>query len=114
MAGRPKANIDWDLVDEYLSAHCDGAAIAGLIGIHPETLYDAVKAKYNTNFSDYAQKKRAEGVAMVENSLYRDALSKGGVDRLFWLKNKAAWQDKQDHNITGNLNLHFDKEDEKL
>jgi len=114
MAGKPKVIIDWNVVDEYLRAHCDGAAIARLIGIHPNTLYNTAQDKFGCNFSEYAQQKRAEGVAMVENSLYKDALTKGGVDRLFWLKNKAAWQDKQDHNITGNLNLHFDKEDEKL
>ena len=114
MAGRPKSKIDWDTVNEYLRAHCDGAAIARLLGIHPSTLYDAVQETYKTNFTDYAKEKRTEGVALMEASIYKDARIKGGVDRIFWLKNKSTWQDRQDHNVTGSLNLHFDKEDEKL
>ena len=103
MAGRPKAIIDFDLVDHYLQAHCDGAAIARIIGVHPDTLYNAIKEKHNTDFSAYAQQKRQEGVAMVEDSIYRDAIKKGGADRIFWLKNKAGWADRQEIKHEGTM-----------
>ena len=92
--GRPKAEIDWDKVDEMLRAHCEGSAIASLFGIHPDTLYLKVSAKYNMTFSAYAQQKRGEGVSLMEAGIYRDAMKKGGADRMFWLKNKAGWKDK--------------------
>ena len=111
--GRPKTDIDWDKVDEYLRAHCDGAAIARLIGIHPNTLYTAVEAKFNCGFSEYAAQKRGEGVTLVEDSIFKDALTKGGADRIFWLKNKAGWKDKQDIDVGASIHLHFDADDAK-
>ena len=48
--GRPKAEIDWVRVDEMLKAQCDGAGIAGVLGIAPITLYRAVEEKFKVNF----------------------------------------------------------------
>lgn len=103
--GRPKADIDWLQVDNFLKAHCDGVAIAGILGICPMTLYRAVEDKYKVNFVNYAQQKKAEGVSLMENSIYNDAMSKGGVDRMFWLKNKAGWKDKQEVEHSGSVNI---------
>lgn len=108
---RPKTTIDWDQVDELLQAHCDGVAIAGLLNIHPNTFYNLVKEKYNCGFIEYSQQKKAEGVALVEVSIYQDAVKKGGVDRMFWLKNKAGWKDKQNIEHSGGIELKFDSED---
>lgn len=99
MAGRPKPVIDWDEVDGYLRAGCDGTAIAGLIGCHPNTLYNNVKEKYGCNFSEYQQQKKAEGVHLVEKAMFDDVISKGGIDRIFWLKNKAGWKDKVEQTV---------------
>jgi hypothetical protein len=110
MAGRPKAIIDWDRVIKYLQAHCEGAAIARLMGLHPNTLYQAVEKKYNCNFSEFSQQKKGESVALMEDSIFRDAIKKGGPDRMFWLKNKAGWKDKQefDHTTGGEkINITF-------
>jgi hypothetical protein len=99
MAGKPNATIDWKAVDGYLRAGCDGTSIAGLLGIHPNTLYNNVKEKYGCNFSEYAQRKRGEGIHLVEKSIFDDAISKGGIDRIFWLKNKAGWKDKVEQTV---------------
>ena len=37
-----------------------------------------------------------------------------GAGYIFDLKNNHGWRDKQDVNITGDVNLHFDKEDAGL
>jgi hypothetical protein len=105
--GRNKSVINWDLVEEYLQAHCDGASIARLIGIHYNTFYNNVKERYNCNFSEFAQQKKAEGVSLMEHSIFKDALSKGGADRMFWLKNKAGWRDKTevDNSIKGDITI---------
>lgn len=112
--GRPKANIDWERVGELLRAHCDGVAIASLLGIDPETLYNRCKEDNNLGFSEFAAIKKAEGVAIVEESIFKDAQEKGGADRIFWLKNKAGWKDKQETEHSGGISLHYDKQDEKL
>lgn len=94
--GRKKINIDWDKVNKYLQAHCEGAPIARLIGVHPNTLYLAVKRKYKCDFSEFARQKKEEGINLMVASIYRDAMAHGGADRMFFLKNKAGWKDRQD------------------
>ena len=91
---RPLIEIDWVKVNGYLRAHCDGASIARILGINPETLYGKVQKEFKIGFSEYMRQKRGEGVTLVEASMYNDVISKGGVDRIFWLKNKAGWKDK--------------------
>jgi hypothetical protein len=101
--GRKKVEIDWGKVDTYLMADCDGASVARLMGLHPETLYGQVKRLFKVDFSAYREQKRIEGVSLMEGSIFRDALERGGVDRMFWLKNKATWADRQqvDHTTKG-------------
>lgn len=112
--GRPKANIDWDKVIELLRADCNGVAIATLLGIHPNTLYESCKELHKCNFSEFSAIKKAEGIALVEASIFKDAMEKGGADRIFWLKNKAGWKDKQETEHTGGIVLHYDRQDSKL
>ena len=98
-SGRKPIIIDWAKVNFYLKAGCNGAAIARMMGFHEDTLYNAVKRKFKSDFSAYRTQKMEEGVALMEGTIFKDALEKGGVDRIFWLKNKARWSDKQE--ITG-------------
>lgn len=103
--GRPKANIDWKKVDGFLQAHAEGTTIAAFLGIDAETLYRRCKDEKNVVFSEYAAQKRAEGVMIMEYSLFKDAAERGGVDRIFWLKNKANWRDRQDVEMGGKLSV---------
>ena len=81
---RPKTEIDFKLVDEYLQAQCSGAAIAGLLGICPETLYSAIEEKYKLGFSVYSAQKKAEGKEILRKSLW-DMAMKGNVPIAIWL-----------------------------
>ena len=108
---RPEMNIDWEQVAQWCRAHCDGVAIASFLGIEPDTFYRRCKKDNGVGFSEFSSTKKAEGIMLVEASIYNDAISKGGADRIFWLKNKAGWKDKQEHEISGGINLHFDKDD---
>lgn len=74
MAGRPRAVIDWIKVDEYLRAGCSGTAIAGILGIHEETLYKACERDHKMGFSAYSQQKKSEGISLVRVMLYQKAL----------------------------------------
>jgi len=82
--GRPKADIDFKKVDEYLQAQCSGASIAGLLGIHPDTLYKAIEDKYKLVFSAYSAQKKAEGKEILRKSLW-DMAIKGNVTMCIWL-----------------------------
>lgn len=94
--GRPKANIDWDKVDRYLNAQCDGVGIAEILGIDVKTLYLRCVQDNNLTFSEYSAIKRAEGVELLKAKQYQVAME-GDKTMLVWLgKQYAGQRDKQD------------------
>ena len=98
--GRPKAEIDWAVVDNYLKAQCDGTEIAEFFGIAPITLYRACEREYNVTFEVYKQQKRATGKMMLRAKQYQVAMS-GDKSMLIWLgKQYLLQKDKSD--VTSN------------
>lgn len=95
---RPKINIDWAKVDFYLRAHCDGVGIAGILGIHPDTLYLAVQSEFKMGFSEYSAKKKSEGKELIRGKQFQLALE-GDKTMLVWLgKQYLEQRDKSDNN----------------
>ncbi len=102
MAGRPKAIIDWNKVDRYLQAQCDGVGIAGILGIAPLTLYRACEREKNVNFDTYSAQKKGEGVELLKAKQFQTAME-GNVVMQIWLgKQYAGQRDKQFMDVTSN------------
>ncbi|MBA7527668.1 hypothetical protein ES705_19846 [subsurface metagenome] len=98
---RKKIEIDWNVVDEKLSNFCEGTEIAEHLGIHKETLYDAVKKKYKTDFSDYKAQKRAKG-EMILRELQMKSAKEGNITMQIWLGKQYLNQtDKADYTSKG-------------
>ena len=96
---RPKAVINWKMVDEYLRSQCDGAHIANILGIHPNTLYLACEEKFNVNFSEYSQQKKGEGKELLRARQFKAAME-GDKTMLVWLgKQYLGQREKTDSNI---------------
>ncbi len=107
MAGRPKAIIDWNKVDKYLQAQCDGVGIAGILGIAPLTLYRACEREKNVNFDTYSAQKKGEGVELLKAKQFQTAME-GNVVMQIWLgKQYAGQRDKQDIDQTINQPIQF-------
>ena len=101
---RPKADIDFKKVDEYLQAQCTGSSIASLLGIHPDTLYQAIEDKYKMGFSAYSAQKKGEGKEILKKTLYDIAVKSKNVSMGIWLsKQYLGFTDKQ------NINLEFER-----
>ena len=99
---RPKTEIDWTKVDFYLRAHCDGVGIAGILGIHPDTLYLACQAEFKMGFSEYSQQKKSEGKEILRGKQFQLAVE-GDKTMLVWLgKQYLGQKDKRD--VTSNDN----------
>lgn len=104
-SGRPTALIDWKVVDQYLQAQCDGATIARILGIYPDTLYDAIVKKYSkmygiTTFSAYQQIKRREGLELLKRKQFDSAMS-GNTTMQIWLgKQLLGQRDQIEQTIT--------------
>ncbi|OQC35662.1 MAG: hypothetical protein BWX63_02306 [Bacteroidetes bacterium ADurb.Bin041] len=102
--GRPPADIDWDVVDNFLKAHCDGVGIASFFGVHPNTLYRLVKEKYNISFDDYRRQKQAEGKELIRAKQYQTAMQ-GDKAMLIWLGKQLLDQKEKSDVTTNNESL---------
>jgi hypothetical protein len=100
MAGRPRSDIDWDKVDKFLQAQCDGVSIAGILGIAPLTLYRACQREYNVNFDTYSATKKAEGKELLRANQFKLAMD-GNTAMNIWLgKQLLNQRDQIEQRIT--------------
>ncbi|MDH4127146.1 MAG: hypothetical protein OEV44_00220 [Spirochaetota bacterium] len=94
---RPKANIDWKIVDQLLEASCEGTEIAAYIGIDNDTLYKRCKTDNKMCFSEYLQQKKAKGDSMLKTKQFKIAME-GDKAMLIWLgKQRLGQKDRHDH-----------------
>ena len=114
--GRPEKPIDWELVDKFLEAGCNGVQISSHFGMHPHTFYDRVVEKYAMTYTDYAALHTPKGEAHLLLSQHQKSLNsqaKGNAQMLIWLgkvrlgqrepepiKEKPPNDDKLDNLIT--------------
>lgn len=85
---REETPIDWKKVDDLLISGCMGTEVAAFLGVHPDTLYKRVEAKYKMNFSAYLAEKRSKGESILRSHQYAKALGltdKGDNTLLIWL-----------------------------
>ena len=81
---RPPIEIDWKKVDQYLQAQCNGTGIAGILGIHPTTLYMKCEEQHKMSFSEYSAQKKGEGKELLRSRQFAEAM-KGDKTMLVWL-----------------------------
>lgn len=114
MSGRPKAIIDWNLVEKLLQAGCTGTQVAARIGIHPDTLYLACKDTYNLTFSAYAEEKRASGDSILQQVQFKQA-TEGNTTMLIWLgKQRLGQRDKTEQEVNLTFKKAQDLSDDEL
>jgi len=108
---RPKAVIDWNKVDKYLQAQCDGVGIAGLLGIDVQTLYRRCNEDNKVGFAEYSAIKKAEGVELLKAKQYQVAME-GDKTMLVWLgKQYAGQRDKIDNEHQGDIRINVKYEE---
>ena len=91
METRPKTIIDWKVANEMLESGCYGTEVAAFFGIHEDTFYKHVKAKYGIGFTAYMQLKRSKGDGMIRKKQFDVAL-KGDKALLIWLGKQRLGQ----------------------
>lgn len=101
-AGRPRTEIDWKIVDEYLEAQTPSTEIAALIGISVDTLYLRCKQEHNIDYTVYSQRKRSKGVESLRCKLYKEAMENANPTLLIFLaKSLLGMSDKVDITTNG-------------
>ena len=89
--GRPRVDIDWDSVDRMLYHQTTAAEIAGMLGIHANTLTEACKREHDMTFRDYMAQRSAPGKVSLRRKQFRVAMS-GNVPMLKHLGNQYLGQ----------------------
>ena len=112
---RPKVNIDWNKVDKFLEADCEGTEIAAYLGINPNTLYFRCKEDHKVSFSEYLQEKKARGNSLLKVKQFDTAMS-GDKTMMIWLgkqrlgKSEKSQQQLDIHTEKNVFNITFQDE----
>tara|TARA_X000001382_G_scaffold130890_1_gene127628 strand:- start:3656 stop:3976 length:321 start_codon:yes stop_codon:yes gene_type:complete len=81
--GRPKKELDINLIEKLASIFCTNQEISTIVGCHPDTLAD--------NFSEYLKKGRDQGRISLRRMQYDKAQS-GNTTMLIWLGKQMLGQ----------------------
>ncbi|MFZ5501784.1 MAG: hypothetical protein ACOY58_07750 [Candidatus Micrarchaeota archaeon] len=104
--GRPRKEIDWDLLDKLCFLHCTMQEIAGALEVSLDHLEESVKEKTGRTLSEYWQEKAAGGRIALRRKQLQTALEGGNVTMMIWLGKQLLKQtDKQEvkHEVTGDF-----------
>lgn len=95
--GRPKKEIDFDMVDNLLGIMCTGEEVADILGVDYDTLNARIKEQFKVSFSDYIREKQSKGKASLRRRQYLTAVEEGNPTMLIWLgKQYLGQKDKQE------------------
>lgn len=96
-----KIPIDWNGVGKYLQAGCSGVEVAGLLGIHENTLYLRCKQDQQMDFVAFRAQKQAHGDGLLKTKQFESAM-KGDKTMLVWLgKQRLGQTEKQQVETSG-------------
>jgi ribosomal protein S17E len=93
MAGRPKAEIDYDKLERMMALQMTQEHIAYVLGISIDTLHLRIKEHYKSNFTELFNKKREHGKMALREKMFEVAM-KGNVPMLIWLSKQ--WLDMRE------------------
>ena len=91
--GRPKKELDTDLIEKLASIFCTNEEIASVVGCHADTLAD--------NFSDHIKKGKEKGKMSLRRRQYEKAMS-GHTTMLIWLGKQYLGQKDRIETIENN------------
>ena len=101
--GRPKIEVNYDMIKKLASIFCTGEEIADILGISYDTLERRIKNKYKCSFADYIKKFNSTGKASLRRMQFKSAEA-GNASLQIWLGKQYLGQtDKQDLNHSNNI-----------
>lgn len=87
--GRPRKEIDLDLIEKLATIHCTIEEISAIVGCNPDTIY--ARMKEDESFSELIEKARSNGKASLRR-LQWAAAQKGDRTMLVWLGKQLLGQ----------------------
>lgn len=93
--GRPKKEINWDVVEKRMEAGCNGIEIAATLRISDDTFYIRFKKQYGKSFQDSSGHFHSAGDANIRFTQYAKAMS-GNIPMLTLLGRERLGQSKDE------------------
>jgi len=93
---RPKADINFELVDAMLEAGCTGTEVAARLGMHEDTLTNRIKEEKKMGFSAYRQQKVAKGDQLLRETLFAKAKNGDTTSLIFLGKTRLGMSEKME------------------
>lgn len=103
--GRPKVQIDWDLVDKLCMIRCTASEIASLLEINQDTLTDACLREKGVGFSEYYADKSAKGTMSLRRAQYVAAVE--NLDSTMLKHLGQHWLGQKPTDVQANLITHI-------
>jgi transcriptional regulator with XRE-family HTH domain len=101
--GRPKWQPDLERARQLAAQGLTREQIACALGVSRSTVFERIND--NSDFSDAIKAGAADGIAAVTNALFKSALDGNTTAQIFFLKCRAGWQDRNQVELSGSLEV---------
>ena len=91
VGGRPRKEIDYDLLEDLCRIHCTGEECCDILGMCYDTLNTRLKDDGHGGFSDYYKKFASEGKSSLRRLQWKNA-NDGNVSMQIWLGKQLLGQ----------------------
>ena len=114
--GRPEIEIDKKMFIKMCQFMCTEEDIADYFNCSVDTIYNWCKKNYHLTFSEVYKKESQKGKMSLRNAMYKNATeNNNSTMQIFLAKNQLGMKDKQEHEVTGGVNIVYaDKDDKQL
>jgi hypothetical protein len=82
--GRPKLEINFEIVKKLCAIQCTGEEIAGVIGVSYDTVVARIQEEYGITFPEYIKRHSPDGKVSLRRKQYQVAMN-GNATMLIWL-----------------------------
>ena len=90
------APFDWNVLDTLLLYKSSCGMCAEWLGVHPNTIKNHIRQRFDMTFSEYAELKLTRTKVKLIQSAIEKSLRGNTILHIFCLKNLCGWQDKMD------------------
>ena len=101
--GRPLIPIDWQKVDMWLQAGCQGTEIAARLNMHPNTFYERTLREKGVNFTEYSTRGDLSGASMLRSRQFQAAMQ-GNTRMMEILGKERLGQGRNNESVSPNDN----------
>jgi hypothetical protein len=112
--GRPRIEIDFDLLKNLCMIQCTAEEISAVMDISSDTLTERIKEKYNCTFPEYIKTIGSSGRASLRRMQWKSATNGSVPMQIFLSKNYLGMRDMPEKEQNDNVSEALRQLAEKL